>query len=262
MTSFLRADISGHKPTSKSRPSPDHFQEQFFRDEEIKSQQEDMTKTPSKIYDVFLSFRGEDTRSSFISHLYASLQNAGINVFKDDDYLVRGHVISTSLLQAIEGSQIALIVLSRNYANSQWCLDELVKIMECHGTLSQVPVLPVFYDVDPSDVRYQTGEFGKGFHSLLNRISKKEGLFSKVANAFKIVLICLSNSKEESPNRVQRWKEALGQAAGLAGFVVLNSRYQSEAIKYIIATTTLLLDKTDMFVANHPLGVEPRARHC
>ncbi|XP_058755518.1 disease resistance protein RPV1-like [Vicia villosa] len=274
MTSFLRAD-SGHKRTSRPFPSRSrsrpfssrsrsdtrnaiHFQEQFFRDEEIKSEQEDMRKTPLKIYEVFLSFRGEDTRSSFISHLYASLQNAGINVFKDDDSLKRGNDISASLLRAIEGSQIALIVFSTNYANSQWCLDELVKIMECHGTLSQVVVLPVFYDVDPSDVRHQTGEFGKAFHSLLKRISKKEGLYRKVANAFKNVVSCLLKSKDESPSRVQRWKEALGQAAGLAGFVVLNSRNQSEVIKEIVEKTTLLLDKTDMFVANHPVGVEPR----
>jgi len=51
-----------------------------------------------KKIEVFLSFRGEDTRASFISHLYASLQNAGINVFRDDDSLQRGDHISTSLL--------------------------------------------------------------------------------------------------------------------------------------------------------------------
>jgi len=67
---------------------------------------------------VFLSFRGEDTRASFTSHLYASLQNSGFTVFKDDDSLERGDRISTSLLRAIEQSQIAVIIFSRNYADS------------------------------------------------------------------------------------------------------------------------------------------------
>ncbi|CAK8533386.1 unnamed protein product [Lathyrus sativus] len=49
------------------------------------------------IHDVFLSFRGEDTRASFTSHLYTALQNAGINVFMDDNDLQRGDYISASL---------------------------------------------------------------------------------------------------------------------------------------------------------------------
>ena len=113
-------------------------------------------RKPLWIHDVFLSFRGIDTRSSFTSHLYASLLNSGIKVFMDNDSLQRGDRISTSLLRAIEQSQIVVVVFSRNYADSRWCLDELVKIMECYNTIGQV-VLPVFYNVDPSKVRHQTG---------------------------------------------------------------------------------------------------------
>lgn len=150
-------------------------------------------------YEVFLSFRGVDTLASFISHLYASLVNHGINVFRDDDSLKRGNHISASLLQAIEQSQMSVVVFSKNYANSRWCLNELVKIMECRRTIGQI-VLPVFYDVDASEVRHQTGEFGKAFQSLLSRISKKNNAASK------------------------KWRNALREASGLAGFVLLNSR--------------------------------------
>jgi hypothetical protein len=83
-------------------------------------------------YDVFLSFRGEDTRASFISHLSASLQNAGIIVFKDDNSLQRGHRISKSLQEAIEDSQISVVIFSKNYADSRWCLQELMQIMKCY----------------------------------------------------------------------------------------------------------------------------------
>ncbi|WVZ16582.1 hypothetical protein V8G54_009564 [Vigna mungo] len=124
-------------------------------------------------FEVFLSFRGEDTRASFISHLYTALQNAGIFVFKDDESLPRGKQISPSLRLAIEESRISIVVFSKNYAESWWCLKELEKIMECHRTIGNV-VLPVFYDVDPSEVRHQRGDFGKAFQRLLSKFSKEE----------------------------------------------------------------------------------------
>ena len=40
-------------------------------------------------YDVFLSFRGEDTRYKFMGHLYEALIQKGIVTFKDDEKLER-----------------------------------------------------------------------------------------------------------------------------------------------------------------------------
>jgi len=159
-------------------------------------------------YEVFLSFRGEDTRSSFTSHLHASLQNAGIQVFKDDDSLQRGDNISYSLLRSIESSQIYVIVFSTNYAGSRWCLEELVHIMKCHKSGGQL-VLPVFYNVDPSELRHQTGEFGKAFQNLLNKFEKEKEKEKEMGK---------EEEEEES------WRAALREAAALPGFVVLNSR--------------------------------------
>ncbi|XLR54438.1 hypothetical protein S83_005110, partial [Arachis hypogaea] len=82
-----------------------------------------------RMYDVFLSFRGKDTRSTFTSHLHASLQNASITVFKDDDELQRGERISISLLKAIGLSACSVIVISTHYADSRYCLQELENIM-------------------------------------------------------------------------------------------------------------------------------------
>ena len=104
----------------------------------------------SKNFDVFLSFKEEDTWYGFTGHLYNALHQKGINTFIDDD-LQRGEEISMELLKIIESSKILIIVLSQNYASSPWCLDELIKILECKKN-DQV-VLPIFYDVDPSKVR-------------------------------------------------------------------------------------------------------------
>nr|XP_028945998.1 disease resistance protein TAO1-like [Malus domestica] len=113
------------------------------------------------LYEVFISFRGEDTRKNFTGHLHEALTKAGINAFIDDE-LRRGEDITTELVQAIQGSRISIIVFSRRYSDSSWCLEELVKIMECRRMLGQL-VLPIFYDVDPSHVRKQTSSFAQSF---------------------------------------------------------------------------------------------------
>ena len=103
-------------------------------------------------YNVFLSFRGEDTRRSFIDHLYTTLKQKGIFTFRDNEELERGKPIKHELLVAIEESLYAIVIFSKNYASSTWCLDELVKIMECKDKIGLIVHL-IFYDVDPSEVR-------------------------------------------------------------------------------------------------------------
>jgi len=87
--------------------------------------------------------------------LYEGLKNRGIFTFQDDKRLENGDSIPEELLKAIEESQVALVIFSKNYATSRWCLNELVKIMECKEEENGQTVIPIFYDVDPSHVRYQ-----------------------------------------------------------------------------------------------------------
>ncbi|BBG95915.1 Putative disease resistance TIR-NBS-LRR class protein [Prunus dulcis] len=145
-------------------------------------------------YDVFISFRGEDTRKTFTSHLCMALKEAGINVFIDNEELRRGQDIGAELVRAIQGSRISVIVFSKWYADSTWCLEELVKIMECKRTLGQI-VLPIFYDVDPSDVRKQTRSFAEAF----------------------------LKHKDTDHNKVQRWRDALLGSGNLSGWDLTNT---------------------------------------
>ena len=142
-------------------------------------------------FDVFLSFRGEDTRNNFTDHLFVNLDRMGINTFRDDQ-LERGEQIKSELLKTIEESRISIVVFSKDYAQSKWCLDELAKIMECMEKMEQI-VLPVFYHVDPSDVRKQTGSFREAFSIYERNVDEK---------------------------KVQRWKDSLTEASDLSGFHV------------------------------------------
>ena len=102
-------------------------------------------------YDVFLSFRGEDTHNTAIDFLNYALEWRGIYTFKDDEKLEKGKTIKPELLKAIEESRFVVVILSENYASSTWCLEELVKIIDYKKEKGMI-VAPIFNKVDPSDV--------------------------------------------------------------------------------------------------------------
>ncbi|KAK0592498.1 hypothetical protein LWI29_020312 [Acer saccharum] len=151
-------------------------------------------------YDVFLSFRGEDTRNNITDHLYAALHRNGIITFKDDERLERGTEISAELTKAIKESRFSIVIFSKDYASSTWCLEELSKIVEFTDTNYNRTVIPVFYNVDPSDVRKQKGEFKKAFDKHQQ------------------------NPKIDS-DKIQRWRAALERAANIVGDFVSAGRY-------------------------------------
>ncbi|KAK4564013.1 hypothetical protein RGQ29_006203 [Quercus rubra] len=186
-------------------------------------------------YDVFLSFRGKDTRYNFTGDLYNALHKKGINttfIDGDDDELKtkREEEISETLVKSIEGSRTSVVVLSRNYASSTWCLDQLVKILECKQTRGQV-VLPVFWKVDPSDVRHQRKNFGKALAQL------------------------------ENNTKVQSSKTALKDVANLSGWHIAGGKgNESKFIQEIVQTVSIIVNCTYLNVASHPVGIESRVQ--
>ncbi|KAL6329266.1 hypothetical protein AAG906_015461 [Vitis piasezkii] len=165
------------------------------------------SSTHPRKYEVFLSFRGEDTRKSFTDHLHEALHRCGINTFIDDQ-LRRGEQISSALLQAIEESRFSIIIFSEHYASSSWCLDELTKILECVKVGGHT-AFPVFYNVDPSHVRKQTGSYGVAF-------TKHEQVY------------------RDNMEKVLKWREALTVASGLSGWDS-RDRHESKVIKEIVS---------------------------
>ncbi|XAR49411.1 hypothetical protein NMG60_11032608 [Bertholletia excelsa] len=148
-------------------------------------------------HDVFLGFRGEDTRKTFTDHLHTALENAGFRTFRDDDGIRRGEDIKTEINLAIKGSKISIVVFSDDYASSRWCLDELVIILE-HKRSSGHVVLPVFYHVDPLEVQNQTGTFGEGFARLEERLKGE-----------------LGEEGNELMEKLEAWRAALEEVADL-----------------------------------------------
>ncbi|KAG7969808.1 hypothetical protein I3843_07G050300, partial [Carya illinoinensis] len=186
---------------------------------------------PRWIYDVFLNFHGEDTRKSFTDHLYTALENKGIITFKDDEKLERGKYISQELLKAIRESIYAIPIISKNYASSKWCLTELAQIVECM-TETGLTVLPVFYHVDPSEVRNQTGAFAEAF--------ARHG---------------------EDPNidmeMMQTWRVALKEVGNVSGWH-FHLRYESTIVQEIIERILQGLSRNFSTLSKDLVGIESR----
>ncbi|KAJ0540714.1 putative TIR domain, P-loop containing nucleoside triphosphate hydrolase [Helianthus annuus] len=184
------------------------------------------------MYDVFLSFRGEDTRKTFVDHLYLALHQKGITTYKDEERMEKGERISDQLITAIEDSRFHIIVFSKNYASSSWCLDELVKIMECQKTVEQT-AYPIFYDVEPTEIRNQSGVVGEAF------------------------------AKHVEKEAAGRWRDALIEAAGLGGWELKNTLdgHEAKFIQQIVVEVSLKLHFFNSSIDERLVGMETRVKH-
>lgn len=114
-------------------------------------------------YDVFLSHRGLDTKTGFVSFLYDCLVDAGLRPFLDRKSIGEGEDCWRSVEHAIKTSPIALVIFSKNFAGFSWCLNELHVMLESPS----VKVLPIFYKVQPSELRHlEKGQLAAGFKKL------------------------------------------------------------------------------------------------
>ena len=121
----------------------------------------------------------------------------GVVTFRDDEEMVGGSSVGLQLKKVLEESMFAIVILSRNYASSTWCLRELQMIFSCKRETG-MRILPIFYDVNPSDVRNQRGHFGGDF-------IRQEMRF------------------EDNIEQVQTWRAALTDVTNLRAW---NSTYQ------------------------------------
>ncbi|XP_062076672.1 TMV resistance protein N-like [Humulus lupulus] len=157
-------------------------------------------KKKKKKYDVLISFRGEDTSKTITSHLDNALKERGTETYIDYK-LERGEEISKALLDAIEDSKCSVVIFSKNYATSSWCLDELEHIIQCKKEQMQI-VLPVFYNVDPINVRSQKESYADAFVKLEQRFPD---------------------------TKTQKWRSALTEAAHLSGWHISEKDNRNDA---------------------------------
>ncbi|XP_018473636.1 vesicle-associated protein 1-4-like [Raphanus sativus] len=169
----------------------------------------------TKHHQVFVNFRGEELRFGFVSHLVEALQRHGINVFID--MFERKGEDLTNLLVRIEESTIALVIFSRRYTESIWCLDELVKIKE-RADQGLLKVIPIFFKVEPVTVKQLRGAFGDQF-----RDREWEYRCDK--------------------QRTERWKEALASVSCKIGLTSDKKSNESTFVTIIVKEVESMLQQ-------------------
>jgi len=112
-----------------------------------------------EMYDVLINFTGEDIRIKFVSHLDSALTSVGLTTLLHHDNVVKSMHIQQPILNRC---RVTIVVFTKTYSESVWCLHQLQQIIEWHQTYCR-HVLPVYYEIQPSDVRLQKGDFGKAF---------------------------------------------------------------------------------------------------
>ncbi|KAL9307431.1 putative TIR domain, P-loop containing nucleoside triphosphate hydrolase [Arabidopsis thaliana] len=191
-------------------------------------------------YSVFLSFRGFDTRTNFCERLYIALnEKQNVRVFRDNEGMEKGDKIDPSLFEAIEDSAASVIILSTNYANSSWCLDELALLCDLRSSLKR-PMIPIFYGVNPEDVRKQSGEFRKDFEE---------------------------KAKSFDEETIQRWKRAMNLVGNIPGYVCtaktvgddnegINREKVDDMIDLVVKKVVAAVRNRPEIVADYTVGLE------
>ncbi|CAN1765069.1 Disease resistance protein L6 [Linum perenne] len=180
-------------------------------------------------YEVFLSFRGPDVRKSFADFLYSYLVRSKIRTFRDEEELLKGETIGAALVQAITESKIYIPILTESYAGSKWCLQELAKMVECCRKGKGHIILPIFYFVDPRDVRHQAGPYEDAFEQ---------------------------HSEKHDPLIVQAWREALQEVGQMKGWHVTDSDGQGAVIDEVFSKVELHLRNNYTLVTEELVGID------
>jgi hypothetical protein len=149
------------------------------------------------VYDVFINHRGSDVKNTLASHIYYRLKEQGLRVFLDKHELQKGVKVKPQIEEAIQTAPLHIAVLSPRYAESSWCLNELVLMLE-----SRKRILPVFYGVKPSDLRRTRG--GDGVYARSLDVLEKKRTWD-------------SQPLYDS-NTIKKWRDALSEVADISGF--------------------------------------------
>nr|XP_017226835.1 PREDICTED: TMV resistance protein N-like isoform X2 [Daucus carota subsp. sativus] len=195
-------------------------------------------------YDVFLSFRGEDTRKTFTDHLYTAIVNEGLIVFRDNEEIERGETIKSELEEGIQESRSWVVVFSEKYAFSSWCLDELVMILQCKNNSNRL-LLPIFYHGHPSDIRKQSGFVSQAFYMHEQKFKSEVD----------------DTRRKDMMDKIKGWRTALAEVANLAGMTFPNGTNGQEAefIKDIVKCISDKVAFNILSITPHLVGINASA---
>ncbi|XP_039165390.1 disease resistance protein RUN1-like [Eucalyptus grandis] len=155
----------------------------------------------------------------------------------DDEEIRQGEEIGWKILRAIEDSKIYIPIFSTGYASSRWCLHELAHMMECaypdsSGGPTGHEILPIFYDVEPSDFKLERKLYGDALRK---------------------------HEKEQGCHVVKPWEEDLRKVAKIKGRKVKGQRH-SKVIRDIKQEVSHRMTTRERDVPDDLVGIMDRVQ--
>ncbi|GLJ31883.1 hypothetical protein SUGI_0641590 [Cryptomeria japonica] len=140
--------------------------------------------------DIFINHHEPDAKDAVALAIYNALRARGFKVFLDLKDLQSEEFFPVELKEAIRSASLHVAVFSPTYAKSPRCLDELSFMLE-----SRKPIIPVFYSVQPTDLRW---------------VAQGKGMY---VNAF-------SEYEEHLSEKLQEWKTPLHKVSFYMGEII------------------------------------------
>ncbi|XP_027906894.1 putative disease resistance protein At4g11170 isoform X2 [Vigna unguiculata] len=203
---------------------------QHFRTSPVSSMEfaSSTSKLP-QMYDMLINFNGEDIHRKFVSHLDSVLSAAGLTTLLHHQNAVNDMDIQQPILNLC---RVAIVVFTKTYSQSAWCLHQLQQIIEWHKTYYR-HVLPVYYEIQPSDVRLQRGDFGKTLKATAQQ----------------------SFSAQQLEHGMSGWNHALSKTADFFGWDESNYRSDAEVVDKIVKS---VLNLAVLSATKFPVGLQSR----
>ncbi|KAH9288601.1 hypothetical protein KI387_032718, partial [Taxus chinensis] len=174
-----------------------------------------------RLYDVFINHRGPDVKDTLVTQFYNSLRELGISAFLDSKEKELGNSLPSTIETAIRSAAVHIAIFSKKYAESPWCLAELVLMLQ-----SKAKIVPVFYDVQPWELRHiEKGVYADAFTNY--------------------------EKKSRYLQKLKEWKEALQSVSFLTG-----EEFNGDC-KNIVSAVQKEFErlKPKLLVAKYPVGL-------
>lgn len=174
------------------------------------------TATPNSgsRYDIFINYCGPDVKKAFASHLRNLFEHGKLRAFLDKDALEVGENVASQIEGAIASASVHIAIFSPTYAESPWCLNELLQMLD-----TGAPIIPVFYHVRPTELRWTHGrsegwlgqllrEGRDGVYAIsLRKLEKKKMRDAQTGR----------KRRQYEPSTIEKWRDALSRVADITG---------------------------------------------
>ena len=113
----------------------------------------------NKKYDVFISHANKD-KIDYVEDLYQEITKLGINIFYDKETFEWGDNWKEKIIEGVDNSEFAIIVISNNFFGREWTEKELRLFLNKQNESGVKIVLPLLYKVSIDDLCKNYPELG------------------------------------------------------------------------------------------------------